>query len=296
MKTTYPPLIAILGPTASGKTAYAIDLASRINGAIISADSRQVYTNMNIGTAKPSEAFSDRPHTPETPDIISGIPHYLLNITSPEKNFTLSDWLASAHIALKTIQQSEKTPIIVGGTMLYIDALLDGYDIPDIEPNQTLRDELEKKTSEELYTILTKQDPEACHFIEPHNTRRIIRALEVIHATGKKFSELRKASSLNNSSNRIGIFQNWDIMRTRIEARSNAMITDGLVEEAVALRNKFPDSSLLQTINYKEALMLADNNYSKQEALEKMAQSTLRYAHRQMSWWNRRDDISWVCV
>ncbi|MEO6078051.1 MAG: tRNA (adenosine(37)-N6)-dimethylallyltransferase MiaA [Candidatus Andersenbacteria bacterium] len=295
MKTTYPPLIAILGPTASGKTAYAIDMAQRINGAIISADSRQVYAGMNIGTAKPSEAFSDHAHNPETPDIISEIPHYLLNITSPEKNFTLSDWLASAHVALQEIKKSGKTPIITGGTMLYVDALLDGYDIPDIEPNIKLREELEEKKSEELYGLLIEEDPEACLFIEPHNTRRIIRALEVISATGKKFSELRKASS-PSESNRIGIFPDWDIMRTRVGARSNAMITDGLMEEAVALRNKFPDSPLLQTINYKEALMLADNTYSKQEALEKMTQSTLRYAHRQMSWWNRRSDISWVRV
>lgn len=290
------PLIAILGPTASGKTAYAIAMAQRMNGAIISADSRQIYAGMNIGTAKHPDAFSNTPHDPEISDDIEGIPHYLLNIASPDNIFTLSNWLASAQRALQAIQASGKTPIIAGGTMLYIDALTDGYDIPDIPPNEALRNTLEQQPPEELYTQLQQLDPAACAFIEPHNTRRIIRALEVIHATGQKFSDLRTASAAPYDTTRIGIFSDWDTMKRNIEYRSHSMIKDGLVEEAIQLRIQFPASPLLQTINYKEALLLADNQLSQAEAIQKMTQSTTRYAHRQMSWWKRRTDIGWVCV
>lgn len=286
---------AIVGPTASGKTAYAINLAKKLNGAIISADSRQVYAGMNIGTAKPLDAFSNTPHGVTTPDIIDSVPHYLLNSTNIDTTYTLSDWLKDAQQALKIILQNNQTPIIAGGTMLYVDALLDGYDVPNIEPNLEYRKQLEQESPELLYKTLQKQDPASCEFIEPHNTRRIIRALEVIRATGENFSDLRKAQSLYNST-RIGIFLDWDSMRKNIERRSRDMISQGLVDEAVVLRKKYPTSGLLQTINYKQALMLADGELGEEEAIALMSQATLRYAHRQMSWWNRRTDIGWICV
>ncbi len=296
MKRIFPPRIAIIGPTASGKTAYAIELAKKLNGAIISADSRQVYAEMNIGTAKPHEAFSSITHDPAIPDMIDNVPHYLINIASPDQSFTLSDWLATATIALDEITKSNKIPIIAGGTMLYIDALLDGYDIPNIQPNPELRNQLEKQSPEELYKKLQQLDPAACEFIEPHNTRRIIRALEVMDATGEQFSDLRTASASEHAATRIGIFPDWDVMTKNIETRSQAMLADGLVKETVALRATYPTSPLLKTINYKEALQLADGELTQEEALAKMSQATLRYAHRQMSWWNRRNDIGWICV
>ncbi|HSX24598.1 MAG TPA: tRNA (adenosine(37)-N6)-dimethylallyltransferase MiaA [Candidatus Andersenbacteria bacterium] len=296
MKSTSKSNIVVLGPTASGKTAYAISLAKQLNGAIISADSRQVYAGMNIGTAKPQEAFSDIPHSPATPDIIYGVPHYLLTIASSNSSYTLSDWLRDAAIALEEIKKSKKIPIITGGTMLYIDALVDGYDVPNIEPNPELRKALEQQSPEILYKKLQELDPVACTFIEPHNTRRIIRALEVIDATGEKFSDLRRASASRHNATRIGIFPGWDSMKINIESRSHAMLRQGLVHEAVALREKYPASPLLATINYKEALQVADGVCAQEEAAAKMSQATLRYAHRQMSWWNRRSDIGWICV
>ena len=286
---------AILGPTASGKTAYAINLAKKLNGAIISADSRQVYAGMSIGTAKPLDAFSDTPHGATTPDIIDSVPHYLLNISSVDTTYTLSDWLKDAQQALEIILQNNQTPIIAGGTMLYVDALVDGYDVPNIQPDPEYRKKLEQESPELLYKALQEQDPTSCEFIEPHNMRRIIRALEVIQATGEKFSDLRKAQPQYDST-RIGIFPNWDSMRKNIELRSRNMISQGLVDEAVVLRKKYPTSGLLQTINYKQALMLADGELTEEEAIALMSQATLRYAHRQMSWWNRRTDIGWICV
>lgn len=286
---------AILGPTASGKTAYAIDMAKRCNGAIISADSRQVYASMNIGTAKPNDAFADSPHSITTPDIIDSVPHYLLNIATIDTTYTLSDWLRDAKHALEIILQNNQTPIIAGGTMLYIDALLDGYDIPNSKPDLELRAKLEQESPEILYKKLQEQDPESCTFIEPHNTRRIIRALEVMQATGKKFSELRKANQ-QYSSTRIGIFPDWDIMKVNIQKRSHEMLSNSLVQEAVALRKAFPSSPLLETINYNQALDVADEKISEAEAIASMSRATIRYAHRQMSWWNRRADIGWICI
>ena len=295
MKSTPTPLIAILGPTASGKTAYAIQLAKRLNGAIISADSRQVYAGMNIGAAKPPEAFTNTPHTAGTPDIIENVPHYLLNIATIDQPYTLSDWLTDATRALAIITENNQIPIIVGGTMLYIDALLDGYDLPDIEPNPEYRKQLEQQSVELLYQQLERVDPASCDFIEPHNTRRIIRALEVIQATGKKFSELRKAQP-QHASIRIGIFSDWETMKTNIEQRSRDILTQGLVAEATTLRDAYPTSPLLETINYKQALQFADHKLPEEETVASMSQATLRYAHRQMSWWNRRNDIGWICI
>lgn len=274
----------IVGPTASGKTAYAISLAQKINGAVISADSRQVYAGMNIGTAKPKEAWRNTPHTTNVPDMIEEVPHYLLNITSLDAPYTLSHWLTDAKQAVSTIKETGKTPIIVGGTMLYIDALTDGYDIPNIEPNKELRMELESKSAEELYAQLTEQDSAAASFIEPHNTRRIIRALEVMNATGKKFSELRTKKPLDNSFIKIGIFSDWNTHKENITQRAHAMMQDGLAREKEKLHLAFPASPLLQTMNYKE------------RTIEEIVQSNMRYAHRQMSWWKRRDDIGWICI
>lgn len=274
----------ILGPTASGKTAYAIEFAKKMNGAIISADSRQVYAGMNIGTAKPQEAWKDTPHAADVPDMIDTVPHYLLNIVSLEAPYTLSHWLTDAKKVISRIEESGKTPIIVGGTMLYIDALTDGYDIPVIEPNEELRSELEKKFPGELYATLMEKDPNASAFIEPHNSRRIIRALEVIDATGKPFSALRTKKESSNKWMRIGIFSNWDTQKENITKRANEMRQSGLKEEKEKLHETFPASPLLKTMNYTESNM------------EEMVQSNMRYAHRQMSWWKRREDIGWICV
>ena len=281
MKQTIP---VILGPTASGKTAYAIALAKKTNGAIISADSRQVYAGMNIGTAKPKEAWKTTPHAKEIPDIIDGIPHYLINIASIDTPYTLSDWLADAKAALEHIIAQGQNPIIAGGTMLYIDALADGYSLPSTPPNTALRAQLEQLSPEELYTKLISQDPDAANFIEPHNSRRIIRALEVMHATGKKFSELRTKTSSDYAYEKIGIFASWETVEQRITKRSQEMLREGLEQEKKTLAEEHPNSPLLQTVNYKE------------HSVEEMIRSNIRYAHRQMSWWKRSKYIGWICV
>lgn len=239
----------VLGPTASGKTAYAIALAKQISGAVISADSRQVYAGMNIGAAKPQEAWKSAPHSIHTPDMVDGIPHYLLNIATPDAPITLPEWLDAAKIVISQIEQEGRTPIIAGGTMLYIDALVDGYDIPNIEPNETLRSELEAMPAETLYKRLLTADPDALSFIESHNTRRIIRALEVMDATGKKFSQLRTKKTSDNQYIKIGIFSDFDTLRENVRKRAQEMMGMGLEEEKLQLQKTYPNSPLLKTMN-----------------------------------------------
>lgn len=275
----------VLGPTASGKTAYAIALARQLGGAVVSADSRQVYADMNIGTAKPKEAWGNTPHPIDQVDIIDSVPHYLLNITTLNTPYSLSDWLAAVKHTIPIIQNQGLVPIIAGGTMLYIDALVDGYDIPNITPNEALRSTLEQVPAEELYNKLIAQDVDAATFIEPQNTRRIIRALEVMNATGKKFSELRAKKASEHQFKITGIFDNYDVLREQIRTRAQQMIKDGLAKEIETIQKNFPNSKLLQTMNYKEHC-----------DIDAMVQSNMRYAHRQMSWWKRRKDIHWVCV
>lgn len=275
----------ILGPTASGKTAYAIALAKQLNGAVLSADSRQVYAGMNVGTAKSQEAWKVTFHPIQEPDIIDGVPHYMINIATLDIPYSLSDWLNATNHLIPIIQAQGLVPIITGGTMLYIDALVDGYSLPDIAPNEVLRAALEQLPTEELYAKLTTQDPGAASFIESHNSRRIIRALEVMSATGKKFSVLRAKKSSENQFQMTGIFSDYDTLRGRIATRAQQMIADGLQEEIETIRNIYPNSKLLQTMNYKEHC-----------DIDAMVQSNMRYAHRQMSWWKRRIDINWICV
>ncbi len=278
-------IFAVLGPTASGKTAYAIDMARRMGGAVISADSRQVYAGMNIGTAKPESAWSTAVHAADTPDTIEGIDHYLLNIASPDTSYTLSDYIRDATHAIAIIRSRGLVPIIAGGTMLYIDAIIDGYAIPNVAPNDALRRTLESLPADDLYKMLLAQDPDAREFIEPHNRRRIIRALEVMESTGKKFSDLRSKRPSPMNACMIGLFPDWESLRKRIAKRAEEMVESGLEDEIATLKQHHPQSKLLHTMNYKEHC-----------DTEKMVQSNMRYAHRQMSWWKRRDDIGWVCA
>src|SRR3989344_8124111 len=175
-----PKITVIVGPTASGKTDYAIALAKKTGGEIISADSRQIYTGMNIGTAKPQGAFSRQAHDVLQADMVDGIPHFLFNVTSPDKPWTLPQWQAAANRVLEDIIKRGKQPLLVGGALLYVDSIVKNFSIPAVEPDQAFRDILEQEDAPALYGRLMKADPAAVNFIEPHHKQRIIRALEVI--------------------------------------------------------------------------------------------------------------------
>ena len=278
-----PKLIAVVGPTASGKTALALRLSREVSGAVISADSRQVYAGMNIGTARPAEAWREAAHDEFTADMVSGIPHFLLNIREPNRLITLAEWQLAAFSIADRLIETGYTPLLVGGTMLYADSVIYNFSIPRVAPQPGLREKLTQRDSADLYAELLSRDPAASRFIEPHHTRRIIRALEVMEVSGKRFSEMRQRSTPRYGIQLIGIFPGWDTLENAIRERTHAMLAEGLVAERQHLIDRYgADLPLWQTVNYKEA-----------PDLEAMVRANMRYARRQMSWWRGRKDIRW---
>lgn len=284
-------ITVVVGPTASGKTDFAIKLAKENGAAVISADSRQVYSGLDIGTAKPEAAWRDKPHDILEADSIDAVTHYLLNICAPDQLYTLAQWQAAAKKILATAQPM----IITGGTMLYIDSILFNYEIPEAKPDSVLRAELEKLSVEELWQQLMHKDPAAKQFIELHHKQRIIRALEVIEATGKPFSDLRQQRPSPYQFKVIGLFPGWDMLRERITQRAHMMLEQGLVEETKKLRGKYgKDLPLLKTMNYLQASQLLDETLTREQTLEEMVKVNMRYAHRQMNWWKNNRLIYWL--
>ncbi len=289
-----PTIPVIIGPTASGKTDYAISLAKEMNGEIVSADSRQIYAGMNIGTAKPKEAFTDNTHDVLSSEVIDSIPHFLFNVTSPDNPWTLPQWQKAAQQVLEDILSRGKQPILVGGTMLYVDSIVKNFSIPEVEPDQKFRDSLEQEDVSILYDRLMKADPDAKEFIEPHHKQRIIRALEVIEKTGKPFSASRLRQPSPYEFELIGLFPGWDVMKERIQNRISDMFQHGLLQETEELRKRFSATlPLLQTMNYKEVGMVLDNKLNTDEAIAEAVKVNMRYAKRQMAWWRNRKEISW---
>lgn len=277
-------MIVILGPTASGKTDLGIKLAKERGGAVISADSRQLYTEMDIGTAKPKLRNS----------CVEGVEHYGFNIRTPDNQITLAEWQRVAFEMIDHVIAKGNTPLLVGGTMLYIDSIVDNYDIPSVEPDEKLRAKLERESTKTLYARLVKRDAAAKEFIESGNRRRIIRALEVIRATGRPFSQQRKKREPRYNVEMIGVFPSWDVLRERIAKRAEQMMKEGLVEETRRLRERYgKDLPLLETMNYKQAAKVISGEMTEEEAVGEMIKVNMRYARRQMSWWRGQKNIKW---
>ncbi len=231
-----PKVIVICGPTASGKTSLSIELAKRINGEIISADSMQIYKDMNIGTAKP------------TIEEMQGIKHYLLDFISPNKRYSVADYAKDAKKAIEEILRKGKTPIVVGGTGLYIDSLIYGIEYQEIEFDKTYRDELEKKVVEEglnkLYEMAKEIDEEAVKKISPNDKKRILRILEIYHATGKTKTEQEIESRKKEVEYEYHVYAlDWDrqILYDRINRRVDQMIENGLIEEVKKILKKYDE-------------------------------------------------------
>lgn len=297
MASASEKLIVIAGPTASGKTDIAINLAQELNGSVVSADSRQVYAGMNIGTATPlrSESYAGQePHDFLEPDVIKNVPHYLFNIRRPDEPLSLADWQAAAFSAIDQIHSAGSPAILVGGTMLYIDSVVKNYDVPQVPPDEEFRAAKEKEEAASLYAELLAKDPAAAEFVQPANKRRSIRALEVIAATGRPFSALRQQRPSRYSITMIGLFDSWEALAQRIEGRVAQMLADGLVEETRHLIDMYgADLPLLQTMNYQQTLVVISGELSVEEAQQDMIRANMRYARRQMSWWRGRRDITW---
>lgn len=284
-----PKVIVICGPTASGKTSLSISLAKKINGEIVSCDSMQIYKEMDIGSAKP------------TVEEMQEIKHYLVDFVSPEKRYSVSEYKEDASKAIEEIINKGKTPIIVGGTGLYLNSLIYNIQYNEMEVDLNYRRELEKEAEEYglevLYNRAKEIDPEAMEKVSANDKKRITRVLEIYNATGKNKTELEKKSRKEVSYNYLifGINMERSILYDRINKRVDIMLEQGLIEEVKNLINKYSNMpTAMQGLGYKEVKEFLDGNISKEEMIEKIKMETRRYAKRQITWFKRIENIIWL--
>ncbi len=285
------PLVAIVGPTATGKTELSIRLAQEIGGEIVNADSRQVYRYMDIGTAKPTA--EDR----------SKIPHHLLDVVDPDEDFSLAIYQDMAGRAIEDIHRRGRIPVLVGGSGQYVWAILEGWSAPEVPPDPAFREELELKSITEggdiLYRQLQEVDPESAGKIDPRNIRRVIRALEVFQITGKRFSELRTKTPPDFNVRIVGITVERDELYRRIDARVDAMVKHGFIDEVRSLldRGYSPDLPAMSSLGYREIGGYLKGELSLPEACEQIKFTTHRFARNQYAWFRANDErIRWFDI
>ncbi len=277
-------VIVIAGPTATGKTALSVELAKKFSGEVISADSVQIYKELNIGSAKPDEAER------------KGIPHHMMDFLDPGANFNVADFCALAKKKIDEIHARGNIPIIAGGTGLYISSLVNNISFVKEETNEGIREklyrEMEEIGEEKMHEKLAEIDPTAAENIHPNNKKRVIRALEIFYTTGKTMTE-QNALSKNEPSPYefilIGLNVARETLYERIDKRVDVMVERGLFEEVAALLNKgiSKDAQSMQGIGYKEAVRFLEGEISKSESIELIKKNSRNYAKRQLTWFKR---------
>lgn len=283
------PVLAVVGPTASGKTALAVELAKRLGGEIVSADSMQIYKGMDIASAKPTEAEKQ------------GIPHHMMDFLPPETPYSVAEYVKAARACILEIHKRQKLPILVGGTGLYVDSLLTGTQFIETETDFDLRARLETEFDalggEKMLEKLAAFDRDTAARLHPNNRKRIIRAFEVYTLTGKTMTEALAASREKPSPFTpcyIGIaYENREILYDRINRRVDIMLENGLLAEARAFFQGTPDTAA-QAIGYKELKPYLDGVLSLDEAVENLKRATRNYAKRQITWFKRNPQIHWI--
>ena len=284
-----PKVVVIVGPTASGKTAVSIELAKKINGEIISADSMQIYKYMDIGTAKP------------TLDEMQGIKHYMLDVVMPDETFNVAKYKSMAESAIEEILKKGKVPIIVGGTGLYVNTLVDGIEFADVPGDEEYRNELIEKGYREgamsIYKELEKVDSESAKKIDPNNIRRVARALEIYKVTGKTKTQLDIESRKEVKYDYRLFGMEWDreTLYNRIDLRVDKMIEAGLIDEVRNVTEKFKISNTaVQGLGYKEVIEYINGHITKEEMIEKIKGETRKYAKRQLTWFRKNKQTIWL--
>jgi tRNA dimethylallyltransferase len=291
MQFNKSPLILLIGPTAVGKTELAIQLAERLNGEIVSADSRLFYRDMDIGTAKP------------IPEEQARVPHHLIDIVDPDEILSLAVFQQKAQEAIADIHTRNKIPLLVGGTGQYIRAVTAGWNPPEVKPDEKLRDELGRLKDEKgvdwLHDKLKSLDPEAAQKIDPRNFRRTIRALEVIMTTGKRFSELRGQVASPYHLIMIGLTRPRADLYERVDQRIEAMFANGFLEEVKRLLEKGYSPSLptMSAIGYRECVRVINGELSEAQAKAEIRRATRVFVRRQANWFKESDpSIKWFRV
>lgn len=282
-------LISIVGPTASGKTSLSISIAKKFSGEIVSADSMQIYKQMDIATAKPTEEEK------------CGVLHHLMDFVEPTDSYSVADYVSDAHSVIRDIHNRTKLPVLVGGTGLYVDSLLKNVQFTEQKADEKLREKLNSKTNEELLGILRNVDKESYEkFVSEPNHKRISRAVEIYYLTGKPKSQLdREALSVESPYEPIKIglrASDRQYIYDRINKRVDIMVETGLLEEAkrILKMNLSPTSS--KAIGYKEFIPFFNGEKTLEECKEVLKMETRRYAKRQLTWFKRDKDINWIDI
>ncbi len=276
-------LVVILGPTASGKSALGVKLAKKFGGEIISADSRQIYKKLNIGSGK------------ITKQEMAGIPHYLLDVALPKNKFTVSQYQKLALKAILEVQKKGKIPFLVGGSPFYIYAVTDGIAIPEVKPSKKLRKKLEKLSIEQLFAKLRKLDPQRAKTIEQKNRRRLIRALEIVITTKKPVPKLEK-NPLPYPVLFLGIKKSPEELKKLIRKRFLNMLKKGFLTEVRKLKVSGISWKRIESfgLEYREASWFLQGKISKEEMIEKAVKATQDFSRRQMTWFKKDTRISWM--
>ena len=285
-----PIVYVIGGPTASGKSKLAVELAKKVNGEIISADSMQIYKEMNIGTAKVNK------------EEMQGVQHYLVDFVSPDERYSVSNFKKDAEKAIEEILEKGKTPIVVGGTGLYIDSLIYGIEFQNEEVDLEYREKLNKIADEigleSLYKKAQEIDPEAMKKISINDRKRIIRVLEIYHKTGKTKTEQELQSRKNEVKYEYKVFaitMDREKLYERIEKRIDFMIEQGLIEEVKQILEKYHTfPTAMQGLGYKEVVEYLEGSCTKEEMIEKIKKETRHYAKRQLTWFRKNKETIWL--
>ena len=283
-------IITVEGPTASGKTSLGIEIALKYGGEIVSADSMQIYKHMDIGSAKPAA------------EELAAVPHHMISIAEPTVNYSLSDYVTEARKAIADIHERGKIPVIVGGTGLYINTLINNINLSEETPNPDLRHELERYAEEQgneaLHMRLEKIDPEAARNIHMNNVKRVIRAIEIYENTGITMTEqIRRSKSAGKiyEAHEYGVRYEREVLYDRINRRVDMMLGSGLVEEVKACLKLgcTRDNTSMQGIGYKEVIDYLEDKCDFDTMAERIKQESRRYAKRQITWF-KRNNITWL--
>ena len=285
-----PRILAVVGPTASGKTALAVELALRFNGEVISADSMQIYKGMSIATAKPDE------------NEMKGIRHHLIDFLEPTETFSVSDFVNLADRTAKDILSREKLPVLCGGTGLYIRSFVENIQFTEEKSDPALREELNRRYKneggEKLIEELSEFDPETAQKLHPSQSKRIVRAIEIYRLSGITMSEaVRRSRSVPSPYDFtiIGItYADRQKLYDRIDRRVDMMLEKGLIEEAKAFYRSAAGCTACAAIGYKELKPYLDGNCSLEEAVQRLKQETRHYAKRQLTWFRKDNNINWI--
>lgn len=275
-------LLVIVGPNASGKSDLAVKLAKEFNGEVVSADSRQIYKGMDIGTGKIKK------------EEMQGIPHYLLDVASPKRRFSVAQYQKKAIEAIRKIQKRGKLPILCGGTGFYIQAVIDGLIFPKVKPDWKLRKKLEKKSPKELYQYLKKLDPKRARTIEKDNKRRLVRAIEIILKTQRPVPKLKKRKLFDLLI--IGIKHKKNELKKRIKKRLLKRLKEGMVEEVKTLKESGLSWKRLEEfgLEYRWIARYLQGKISYDQMVKKLQKEIEKYAKRQMTWFKKDKRIIWI--